>query len=631
MPIPIRARTFLLLLLAFTALLDLEFQPNRSLFVNAQRQAVSVSSASPSPTPPSRKPGQCPPSCLATISVCGSGSSADLRFLSCICSDTYLAAFDKCASLCLLGSGSGLSGYAVRVRCAQVGFYPPPGEQVIATNATWLGINRPHMALRGPAGNPPPWWYGTTATTASAAATPTADVTGTRLTTSAAKTTSSLTPIVASPAGGSSSASGANAAATTSQGGLPTWALAVICAIGGVAVLIIGLGLFFCLRARRAKKAAAEKKEPEMSVAGSSDGKPPAGAGPSNGPVSPRSPPPSGPSSPAPALTRSSTASPSTRSILRTPTLPPSYSSGSRQAISPVPSYQDIVSNGSGKKRATFDDPSLGILDAYSYPEPQQKPKTKRGDTPTSASSSNRTRDRAVRPVASDSASSARRERMRIDTGVAREPGSQVVATPTSVASTPREYPGTPREYVPLTGSPVPSSLDHVPMYPMPSPAPRDTVASPTPSREYGAPRSQVSRSGTRTPTSPLAQSPTTLTSIGMPPPTPTAVSRPPLPPTPAALPPSGPIPDPTQAAAALGLARPVPMSRPAPASLPPTPTGERMASFQELQTRFQQMEFNSRASEDSGETAAVGTGTGGSDKGSEGTVGRGSSGTVYA
>jgi len=94
-----------------------------------------------------RQPGVCPQDC-DVVSVCGSGTSADLRFLSCVCTETYLNGFERCASLCL-ELGGGVTGYDIRTVCAVNGFLPPArasGAQVFLR-----GTNKAYLPIRGPA------------------------------------------------------------------------------------------------------------------------------------------------------------------------------------------------------------------------------------------------------------------------------------------------------------------------------------------------------------------------------------------------------------------------------------------------------------------------------------------------
>ncbi len=92
-----------------------------------------------------RQPGICPQDCNV-VSVCGSGTSSDLRFLSCVCTETYLNGFERCASLCLELDG-GVSGYDIRTVCIGNGFLPPNK----AIGSYFKGINKPYLPVRGPA------------------------------------------------------------------------------------------------------------------------------------------------------------------------------------------------------------------------------------------------------------------------------------------------------------------------------------------------------------------------------------------------------------------------------------------------------------------------------------------------
>jgi hypothetical protein len=91
-----------------------------------------------------RQPGICPQDCNV-VSVCGSGTSSDLRFLSCVCTETYLNGFERCASLCLELDG-GVSGYDIRTVCIGNGFLPSSK----AIGSYFKGINKPYLPVRGP-------------------------------------------------------------------------------------------------------------------------------------------------------------------------------------------------------------------------------------------------------------------------------------------------------------------------------------------------------------------------------------------------------------------------------------------------------------------------------------------------
>ncbi|KAI9021317.1 hypothetical protein DFJ74DRAFT_723930, partial [Hyaloraphidium curvatum] len=594
--------------------------------------AAGASAQSDDAGGPSRRPGQCPPDCTATIRVCGSGSSADLRFLACICTETYLAAFDKCAALCLSPQGgtanassqAGLSGYAVRVRCAQVGFAPPPGEGAPPRNTTWLGLSRPHLVLRGPAGNPPPAWYGT-ASTASASPTTTPDASPSpapsemstlRISRTSTRTFSRSPTLIGNPVAPAPTGSAVAAAAAPSDGGFPTWALALICALAGSAAVIVALGVWFCCRHRnKREKPAAAAPAPEMST--TRGAKSPTDP---RTPTSPRSVPP-----PTPL-------SASSRTAQRTPTSPPSYSTPSphpRSPTSPAPSYQTYPSSGGGarrekdrpRKQATFEDPSASILDAYAAPA---------WDDVVLAGPPKLDRDRMVRATASDSVASRKARLGRIDTGVARGEGPGT--------GTPRDgTPFDPRYAAEQFASGTPASartptLDKPRTRTPPDPAPADL---PNP-RERDLPPLPPPTPPPAPPTPPSAPAqPPTPMSASLPPlaptgngtpsgPRPAPFSSPATPSTPLASPTSA-LPSPIEAFAALGLSRPRPTASSTLPQTTPTPEGTRWASFAELRAHVAAV---GRGSED-GSEGTVGGEAGGRESPKSGRSAGGSSGTV--